>query len=323
MLSNYSLKSQSTIAFTLFFLLNFGYLISLSAESPHSERRIIIDKAKKKLVLLKDGKQITEYTAAFGIDPDSDKYKAHDGATPEGLYYITYKKSESRFHRFLGLSYPNLKNATNGLTRGVISFSEYERIYRAMKTSGRGPCDTGLGCGIGIHGGGVYRWFGKTKETNWTEGCIAIDDEDIEKVFEFCRSGDPVIIFNSSRNLCGIIRPFTHINALNKNGLPLCVEGVYTYQIEIPTSLGRMQLTLKEGKDFGKSITVVVSDNRVPENPLLVLTDNNADGHLYALDNISGPIAEGKAPDATYALVKEAVIRALSKGAILDSNPPR
>jgi murein L,D-transpeptidase YafK len=72
---------------------------------------VVIDKAKKDLVLLMDGKQVAEFPATFGIDPDSDKYKAFDCATPEGRYVITHKKIKSRFHRLLGISYPNLMNA--------------------------------------------------------------------------------------------------------------------------------------------------------------------------------------------------------------------
>ena len=88
----------------------------LSAELSFTAASIVvIDKAKKNLVLFKNGRQVAQLPAAFGIDPDSDKYKKLDGTTPEGLYFITNKKHESRFHRFLGISYPNLANAAKGL----------------------------------------------------------------------------------------------------------------------------------------------------------------------------------------------------------------
>lgn len=298
---------------------------ALSAEPPPPARRIVvIDKAKKNLVLFKNGEQVAEFPAAFGIDPDSDKFKAFDDATPEGLYVITYKKHESRFHRFLGISYPNLANAARGLAQGVISLGEYKRIYQATRKSGRMPCDTGLGGSIGIHGGGVFRYFGKTRETDWTEGCIALNDKDIESVFNFCGSGDPVIIFNSRRNLCGIIRPFTHVKKdIGKNGVPICAEGICVYQIEIPTYLGRMILTIEEGKDYGRSINVRIYKDGAQDKPLLVLVDRNSDGHIFTTDSISGPIAEEKAPDATYSLVRNAVISALSMGGIIDSSGGR
>jgi hypothetical protein len=279
---------------------------------------VVIDKAKKNLVLFRHGEQVAEFPAAFGIDPDSDKYKALDGATPEGLYFITYKKYESRFHRFLGISYPHLTNAARGVAQGVISLREYNRIHRATQKTAGMPCDTGLGCGIGIHGGGVFRYFGKTQETDWTEGCIAVNDKDMETVFDFCRSGDPVVIFNSRRNLCGIIRPFTRMEDGGKSGVPVHTDGIWTYQVEIPTFLGRMRFTIREGKDYGRSITIVVFKDEAPEKPLLVLVDRNADGHIYEMDSLSGPMADEKAPDETYARVRKAVISALSRGNIPD-----
>jgi hypothetical protein len=198
----------------------------------------------------------------------------------------------------------------------VISIEDYKRIYQTIQKTGQEPCDTRLGCGVGIHGGGVFRYFGKTRETDWTEGCIALNDKDIEKVFNFCRSGDPVIVFNSRRNLCGIIRPFTHIKIASENGAPDCPDGVCTYQVEMLTSLGRMTVTIEEGEAVGRSIHVVIYKDDVQGKPLLVLVDRNGDGYLSAMDSISGPIADEAAPDATYRLVREAVISALSSGEI-------
>jgi len=298
-------------------ILTISALNALSAEPPPAAKRIVvIDKAKKDLVLFRHGKEVARFPAAFGIDPDSDKYKALDAATPEGLYFITYKKSKSRFHRFLGISYPNLANAARGLAQGVISIEDYKRIYRTIQKTGEGPCDTRLGCGLGIHGGGVFRYFGKARETDWTEGCIALNDKDIEKVFNFCRSGDPVIVFNSRRNLCGIIRPFTQIKIAGETGAPDCPNGVCTYQVEMLTSLGRMTVSIEEGEAIGRSIQVVIYEGNAQEKPLLILVDRNGDGYLSAMDSISGPIADQKSPDATYRLVREAVISALSRGEI-------
>ncbi|MCF8145445.1 MAG: L,D-transpeptidase [Deltaproteobacteria bacterium] len=268
--------------------------------------------------MVADGEQAAEFPAAFGIDPDSDKYKSFDGATPEGLYVITYKKYKSEFHRFLGISYPNLADAARGLAQGVISLKEYKKIYQDIRKSGHTPCGTGLGCGIGIHGGGVFRYFGKNKETDWTEGCIALDNPAMEKLFNLCRPGDPVIIFNSRRNLCGIIRPFTHIKDMDENGVPICPDGICTYQVEVPVSWGRMIIIIKEGKDYGRSMKVMGYKDDV-QKPFFILVDRNADGYLSTVDSISGSIADEKRPDATYERIREAVVSALSRGDILDS----
>lgn len=308
-------KSQ----FIIIFILIFSTSVALPEGPPLPARRVIvIDKAKKDLILLLDGKQMTEFPASFGIDPDSDKYKAFDCATPEGLFFITYKKSKSRFYRLLGISYPNLMNAEKGLADGVISLAEYKKIYEDVQKSRWKSCDTALGCDIAIHGGGVYRYFGKSRERDWTEGCIALNNKDIETLFNLCGPGDPVFIFNSRRNLYGIIRPFTHIKDIDEKGVPICPDGVCTYQVEIPTSLGRMILLLKEGKDYGRSIQVMIYKSDVQEKPGLILVDRNADGYISSMDSISGPDADKNTLDATatYEMIREAVITALSMGHI-------
>jgi hypothetical protein len=314
MLSPFFLKIQGAI---LFFLI-LSTTIALATAPQLPVKRIVIDKAAKTLVLIKDGKQVAEYPATFGIDPDSDKYKAFDCATPEGLYFITDKKVHNRFHRLLGISYPNLENARKGLAEGVLSLMEYKRLYVAIRELKRLPADTGLGGGIAIHGGGVLRPFDTTRERDWTEGCVALNNQAIEEVFSFSRSGIPVIIFNSRRNLYGIIRPFTHAKDNDDNGVPICPDGICTYQIELSTSLGEMVITIKEGKDYGRSLQAMVYKVDDQEKPLLILDDHNADGYLSLLDSITGPIVEST-PDAAYGMVREAVIATLSQGNISDS----
>lgn len=265
------------------------------------------------------GKQVAQFPATFGIDPDSDKYKAFDCATPEGLYFITDKKNSSRFHRILSISYPNLVNAVKGLTGGVISLKEYKRIYGAIQKARRPPENTGLGRGIAIHGGGVFRNFDKSKERDWTEGCIALNDSDIEALFSLCMPGDPVIIFNSRRNLYGLIRPFAHIKDVDDKGVPSGPDGVCTYQLELPTVLGQMSVTMQEGKDYGRSMQVMVYKVDTREKPLLVLIDRNADGYMSSLDSISGPLADDVTLEEAYRMVREAVITTLSRGDISDA----
>jgi hypothetical protein len=312
MLSKFITKSQLVI----FFLLIFLAITAQSIGQPLNEKRIIvIDKAKKKLVLFINTERAAEFPAAFGIDPHSDKYKSLDGATPEGFYVITYKKQESEFHRFLGISYPNLADATRGLAQGIISLEEYKKIYQGILKTGQAPWNTGLGGGIGIHGGGVFKYFGHHKETDWTEGCIALNNKDIEKLFHLVKSGDPVIIFNSNRNLAGIIRPFTHIKDTTQNGVPNCPKGVCVYRVHIPTHLGQTIITLKEGKDYGRSLKAIVYYN-AHQKPFFVLVDKNADGYIASIDSVSGPLENEKSPNETYSRLRKAVISALSMGHI-------
>ena len=307
---------KSHLIFSLLLILS-AVNASVAGTPIPATRVLVIDKAKKDLVVLVDGRQVAQFPAAFGIDPDSDKYKVFDCATPEGLYFITHKKAKSRFYRLLGISYPNPAKAEKGLVEGTISLKEYKTIQKALQRSRPVPCNTGLGCGIAIHGGGVFNSSGKAPERDWTRGCIALNNPDMEKLFNFCRFGDPVVIFNSRRNLYGIVRPFTRIKDLDENGTPRCPNEVCTYQVEIPSRLGRMTVTIKEGKAYGRSLQVMANTPNDPEKPILVLVDQNADGRLSPMDSANGPLADEHSPDAAYKMVREAIIAALSRGDII------
>ncbi|MGQ9813468.1 MAG: L,D-transpeptidase family protein [Dissulfurimicrobium sp.] len=278
---------------------------------------IVIDKMQNTLVAIQNKKIVLKAPVSLGIDPDSDKYKTFDAATPEGLYFITFKKPKSPFHRFLGISYPNLTDAVNAMIEGVISPEEYKKIYRAITMAGQTPCDTKLGCGIGIHGGGVYRSFDGTPETNWTEGCIALNNHDIERVFSLVRPRDPVIILNSRRNLYGVIRPFTFIRDIDEKGMPICPDGACTFEAMLKTTLGRMLIETTEGKDYSRSLKVTVFDDKSDgTEPALVLVDQNADGQIGANDSVKGPLGTDKDPQTVYELIRKAVIDALREGTI-------
>ena len=281
-----------------------------------SRRTVVIDKAKGEAVVFLDDRPVARFPASFGIDPKSDKHKAFDCATPEGLYMVTNKNDRSRFHRTLGLSYPNPANAEKALAEGVISLAGYTRIRDAAWKSRPAPCNTGLGCGIAIHGGGVYRYFGVNRERDWTEGCVALDNTDMDWLFRFCRPGDPVLTFHSGKNLYGTIRPFTRSTRFDGSGVPLCPGEVCTFAAELRTSLGRVRVTITEGKRQGRSMDVVVHDKKGDAEPVLILADRNADGHISVLDSLSGPLAEAGSADEVYGMVRDAVNSALSGGAM-------
>ncbi|MCG6906056.1 MAG: L,D-transpeptidase [Desulfobacteraceae bacterium] len=295
-------------------LLTFSVTSALAADPSTAPKRVlVIDKAAQKLSVFVDGRQVARFPATFGIDPVSDKRRINDLATPEGHYFITYKKSRTRFYRTLGLSFPNLADAQRGLAAGIVSVEEYGRILKAARRSRPAPCDTGLGCAIAIHGGGVYRQFGEFTERDWTDGCVALDNSDMAVLFNLCRPGDPVLIFNSAQNLFGLIRPFTQVRNLDDQGLPVCPDGVCAYQADLRTRLGRTGVTVREGGAHGLSLEVVVQGEGA-NLPALVLVDRNADGEMSFLDSAEGPIADGAAPGSAYELVRTAIVAALSSG---------
>lgn len=300
----------------LFFTVFLASCGAWAADLPVSpERLVVIDKAVREVVFFRNGLEAARFSASFGLDPASDKYRAHDLATPEGLYFVAYRKSRTRFHRTLGITYPNLGDAQRALARGIVTESGYMRILNALRRSRPAPCVPGLGCGIAIHGGGVFRGTGADRARDWTEGCVALDNRDMEVLFNVCRPGDPVVILNSSRNLYGIIRPFTEVRTLDADGLPVCPGGLCAYTAELATSLGLARFSVREGPDF-MSLKVEVISETGEGSPLLVLTDGNADGHLSFLDSVEGPLAEGVAPAEAYALLREAVLAAFSRGQV-------
>lgn len=300
----------------VFLILTVVVMNSLAAHAwSASQRCLVVDKAKRELVLFKDGRKIAAYPVSLGVDPVSDKRRAHDFATPEGLYFISYKKDPSQYHRTLGLSYPSPADAEKALAGSVISEAEYARILDAARSSRPGPCGTGLGCGIAIHGGGVFRQFGASMERDWTEGCVALDNSDMDRLFTFCRQGDRVVIFNSASSLFALARPFSHVSELDARGQPLCPQGVCAYEARFATSLGRVVVRLTEGALW--SVQAVVYAPGDSGEILLTLSDRNADGQMSFLDSVGGPLAHGRSAEEVYAMVRQAVARALSDGSCL------
>jgi hypothetical protein len=129
---------------------------------------------------------IKAYPAALGFDAIGDKQKRNDYRTPEGEFYLCEHKANSRFFRALRLSYPNAEDATRGLRQGLIDKATHDRIQRAIRRRRQPPQDTPLGGDIMIHGGGI--------ESNWTWGCVALENQNIKELFDFLRPGTPVTI---------------------------------------------------------------------------------------------------------------------------------
>jgi murein L,D-transpeptidase YafK len=132
------------------------------------------------------GNLVKTYKIALGLNPVDDKRKEGDGCTPEGDFYVCTKNDRSKFHLFLGLSYPNEEDAKRGLESGLISHEEHAMILDALANRRRPPWDTRLGGEIGIHGEGTH--------VDWTQGGIAMENNDIEELFGIVDIGSPVSI---------------------------------------------------------------------------------------------------------------------------------
>jgi len=119
--------------------------------------------------------------------------KKGDHRTPLGRFTIAWIPRKSQYHRFLGLSYPDLPRADRALTKGEITEAQWRAIRRADRENVRPPQDTPLGGFIGIHGTGA----GDPKihgQYNWTSGCIALTNAQIDRLAGLVRIGTPVEI---------------------------------------------------------------------------------------------------------------------------------
>lgn len=151
-------------------------------ERPH----VVIHKGDRTLELFDGERLVKAYAVALGSNPIDAKRKEGDGCTPEGTFYICTKNERSRHHLFLGLSYPGVDDAERGLRAGQITRAQHDAIVEAIGSHTRPPWNTPLGGEVGIHGGGA--------DGDWTLGCIALSNDDVEELFLLLDLGDEVIV---------------------------------------------------------------------------------------------------------------------------------
>lgn len=139
---------------------------------------IEIIKHKRVLNLIKGDKVYKTYRIALGKSPKGHKQVEGDNKTPQGRYFIKRKLEKSQFHRSLVISYPNPS----------------DKQYAQMQ--GKDP-----GNNICIHGLATYLKYVPTvvqkmhRLYDWTQGCIAVTDNEIEEIYAEVDVGTPVIIF--------------------------------------------------------------------------------------------------------------------------------
>lgn len=153
---------------------------------PLEKPRIVVRKAERKLELFSSDKLLRTYKAGLGFSPVADKIREGDGATPEGEFYVFVKNNRSAYYLSLGVSYPNAEDADRGLRDGLISRAQHRAITQAIRKKTAPPQYTKLGGLIYIHGHGA--------QSDWTWGCVALENEDIRELFDAVNVGTPVTI---------------------------------------------------------------------------------------------------------------------------------
>jgi murein L,D-transpeptidase YafK len=153
----------------------FCALLALASAAHAVEKAdlVLVKKAEKKLFLISAGKPFREYRIALGPIPRGPKISAGDERTPEGDYVLDRKNDKSNFYKAIHISYPNQFDRERAESLGVHP-----------------------GGSIMIHGQpNVKTWPEEVAQTfNWTSGCIAVTDSQMDEIWESVDAGTPIRI---------------------------------------------------------------------------------------------------------------------------------
>ncbi len=134
--------------------------------------QIVVMKQARTMYLLNGNRALRTYKFGLGFAPVGDKLVEGDGKTPEGVYFIDRRNPESRYHLSLGLSYPN-------------AFDRAEAEALGQKPGGD----------IFIHGQGPFYRLAQNRRDDWTWGCIAVTDDEIEEIYSMVATGTQIVVY--------------------------------------------------------------------------------------------------------------------------------
>jgi len=164
------------------------------ASQTHSRSWLLVDQRTDTLSVMVGVKPLKVFdNVAFGRNGVGHKRKEGDGITPLGTYHIRWVNPNSRFKLFFGLDYPTAQQARQAFAQGRISRADYQAIVHADQTHGIPPQKTPLGGEIGIHGVGHANGRAHL-EKDWTQGCIALTDQQIDELANYIHMGMKVVI---------------------------------------------------------------------------------------------------------------------------------
>ena len=134
---------------------------------------IVVEKGRRTMTLYHQGFPVRTYGIALGKEPKGDKVQQGDGRTPEGLFYIDSRNPGSKYHRSLHISYPDVAHMRRANALGVPA-----------------------GGDVMIHGlpKGYEKFGAQHREWDWTEGCVAVTNEEIEEIWGAIPDGTPIQI---------------------------------------------------------------------------------------------------------------------------------
>ncbi|MDT8371546.1 MAG: L,D-transpeptidase [Gammaproteobacteria bacterium] len=182
--------------FRLIITLTISLLAYISTSYASDNIELVVLRSEHKLLVQQDGIILRSFKVALGSAGKKSKLQAGDRATPLGEYRISMMRDSDRFHQFLQIDYPNVNDALRALKNNLISREEYNAILDAHIYGKIPPQHTALGGSIGIHGIGV-----ETKDkleihqiSDWTQGCIAMRNDEIEQLKRYISVGTKIKI---------------------------------------------------------------------------------------------------------------------------------
>ncbi len=158
---------------------------AISESARNKSYAIVVDKFSKKCYIYLKGVKKFEFDAELGINWVGNKRRMGDKATPEGIYKVVnkFQGKQTEYYKSLSLDYPNAR--------------DMER-FKSELSRGSLPAWAKIGGGIEIHGGGG-------KGVDWTEGCIALTNSEIDVLYDLAKVGTPVVIVGSVKDLSKVL----------------------------------------------------------------------------------------------------------------------
>ena len=148
-------------------------LADTKAVTPPFADSVLVDKSDRKMWLIHNDKPYREYNISLGGDPHNHKQQEGDQRTPEGTYTLNYRNPKSRYHLSIHIDYPNAADKAAAQAKGV--------------SPGGDIFVHGLPNGMG--------WAEKFYTGNdWTDGCIAVNNTEIEEIWKLVKNGTPITI---------------------------------------------------------------------------------------------------------------------------------
>ena len=147
---------------------------------------VVVNKTARNLAFCLEGETLSNYYIGLGFSPSGDKHVEGDGKTPEGTFYVANTLPNSQYYKAYLLSYPDAADASWGQGQGLIDQATANQILDAQDDCSIPPQTTALGGYIEIHGHGGGQ--------DWTAGCVAMSNAEIDELWGAMGIGDTIIV---------------------------------------------------------------------------------------------------------------------------------